>query len=397
MTILVLSPYPIENPRHGGQLRVHNIVKHYRNMGHVVEVAGVLTSMGYPQEDGFLPYPGDEVLMKICDPLHTLQDYATGKLFEEDDRYFSLLENKIKNIPHIIQVEHPWLFGFAKKYANKYKKIKIIYDSHNIEYIMKKEIYATYFGNDKALKIEQMLWDMERCSIQDADAVYCVSKSDLDFIEQNTSKPVLCVQNGVADWRHQPCDIEAAHEIARRQPFALFCGSGHPPNAEGFFRMFGGGFGSLSPEQNLVVVGGVYHLLKNDIRLKKSAKLEEKTIFAQEVSAPVLYGLLNLAHCFVLPITEGGGTNLKTAEALWSGKYIVATSKAMRGFEEFIGSEGVYIADDPGAFKRSLRHVMNLPELEITPEERMRRSKVLWTSCLSPITDFFKRNIEEGR
>jgi hypothetical protein len=32
-----------------------------------------------------------------------------------------------------------------------------------------------------------------------------------------------------------------------------------------------------------------------------------------------LEGLLDGAQCIVLPLTQGGGTNLKTAEALWSG------------------------------------------------------------------------------
>jgi hypothetical protein len=48
----------------------------------------------------------------------------------------------------------------------------------------------------------------------------------------------------------------------------------------------------------------------------------------------------------LLPIFSGSGTNLKTAEALLSHKYIVGTSKSFRGYENFRNEEGVKIIDD---------------------------------------------------
>jgi hypothetical protein len=85
------------------------------------------------------------------------------------------------------------------------------------------------------------------------------------------------------------------------------------------------------------------------------------------------------------PLTQGGGTNLKTAEALWSGKHIVATSIAMRGFENFIGQSGVHIADEPVVFKSKLREVMEMEPLILAEHEVDARRKVLWDFCLAPL------------
>ena len=40
----------------------------------------------------------------------------------------------------------------------------------------------------------------------------------------------------------------------------------------GFFEMFGGGFGSLAPDQSLVIAGAAGYVIASDVRLHQSAK-----------------------------------------------------------------------------------------------------------------------------
>jgi hypothetical protein len=155
----------------------------------------------------------------------------------------------------------------------------------------------------------------------------------------------------------------------------------------GFFDMFGGGFGSLKPDEKLIVAGGAGYSIAGDIRVHQSSKLAEKVIVAGIVSQPCLEGLLDGAHCILLPLTQGGGTNLKTAEALWSGKNIVATSVAMRGFEKFKESTGVQIADNSTDFKRKLRIAMEAALPVLSAEEIEKRKSVLWSGCLKPLVE----------
>ena len=153
----------------------------------------------------------------------------------------------------------------------------------------------------------------------------------------------------------------------------------------GFFELFGGGFGSLKPDEKLVVAGGASYAIAGDPRVHRSAKLAERTTVAGMVSQACLEGLLDQASCIVLPITQGGGTNLKTAEALWSGKHIVATTVAMRGFERFMQAPGLHLADDPASFKQALRRAMSAEPITLSKEEVSARQSVLWQSCLSPL------------
>ena len=104
-----------------------------------------------------------------------------------------------------------------------------------------------------------------------------------------------------------------------------------------------------------------------------------------------LSGLLATAHVLILPITRGGGTNLKTAEALWSGRHVVGTTIAMRGFEDFCSTRGLVIADDPSAFQKAIREAMSSPALQLEAAERQQRSRVLWASTLKDLTSALRK------
>ena len=93
------------------------------------------------------------------------------------------------------------------------------------------------------------------------------------------------------------------------------------------------------------------------------------------------------AHALILPITQGGGTNLKTAEALWSGRRVVATPQAMReASEAFI--------DHAGCIRLRRRHCVSArcagtngraaPSTSMPPTAIRDRS-VLYASTLRPL------------
>lgn len=173
--------------------------------------------------------------------------------------------------------------------------------------------------------------------------------------------------------------------------YTLYCASAHPPNTTGFFDMLGGGFGSLAPDEKLVIVGSVGDAISHDPRLHQSARLSDRMLALGQIERALLDALLDGAHCIIIPMTQGGGTNLKTAEALWAGKHIVTTTLGMRGFERFIGTPGVFVADEPAAFKRALRQVMQLPPLQLTEQQIAERSSVLWQNCLQPLNALIER------
>ena len=386
MRILILCTYPIGNPRHGGQLRVRSIVDSYREAGHDVDVVGVLGSLEYENEKGFLQFPSVINLSHFIENTYLLEDYAIARLFSEDDSHYSNLANKILNKPDIIQFEHPWLFPFAKRYVDE-KNIRplFIYSAHNVEWILKKEIISTVVDAKLAKGVIEQIKIIEEDAISSSDLISCVSESDYKWISSKTNNKVVLAPNGVHEWKHTEEGCRESLKITGHHRYALYCASSHPPNVTGFFEIFGGGFGSLKPDERLVIAGGAGWSIASDRRVHQSAGLAAKTVVAGVVGQQCLNGLLDLAHCIVLPLTQGGGTNLKTAEALWSGKHVVTTSIAMRGFERFIDDPGVYIADNPIDFKQVLRKVMLKDPLVLTKADVNKRSSVLWGSCLKSL------------
>lgn len=400
-SILVLCTYPIANPTHGGQLRVRNIVDKYKSCGIQVEVAGVLGSSQYPAEVGFVACPSVNELAKVIQNPFLMEDYAIGKLFATADGYYGELVKQIKYSPDIIEVEHPWLFEFALRYKREYApQANIIYSSHNVEFQLKFQILSMYLDQNASKIGSELVKEVELYATIHADAVICVSDKDSNWLRARTTKDVVIAPNGVSPWVADNNSHEEAVRISQGHKYALYCASAHPPNMAGFFEMLGGGFGSMNPDQKLVIAGDAGWSIAGDQRVHQSAKLAEKVIVAGRVDKSTLAGLLDSSHCIILPLTHGGGTNLKTAEALWSGKHIVATSLAMRGFESFIGQNGVRVADTSVSFKRAIREVMNSPPLELSSAEFESRLIVTWEHSLKSLSSLvksvFNSNIRGG-
>ena len=386
MNILFLSTYPISKPQHGGQLRVRNIVDQYVKEGNKVKVIGVLGSNSYSSEIGFINFPGEECLATILPNTFLMEDYLIGRLFSNNQNYYDQLASLVPFRPDVVHVEQPWLYEFAEKFVARSAPLaRIIYSSHNIEWQLKQEIISSYFDQSTAEHCGQLVKAVELAAIKGADEVICVSESDALWIGAQSNKNVVLAPNGVKSWDVTDQGRAEAKKITGNYRYALYCASAHPPNMTGFFQMFGGGFGSLKPDEKIVIAGSAGWAIAADKRVHKSAKLAEKVLVAGVVNQPCLDALLDGANCIVLPLTQGGGTNLKTAEALWSRKHIVATTIAMRGFEHFIDAQGVQLADSPDLFKRALRLGMGSKNLTLSDAEINERRSVLWEYCLAPL------------
>ena len=390
MNLLLLCTYPYRDGRHGGQIRVANLVECYQRAGFGVEVAGVLGSANYPGTVGFAAYPGLPALSTVIDNPFLMEDAALAQLFAVDDSYYRQLAGKIKAEPDVIHAEQPWLFGFAQRLmAEKgWNKTKILYGSQNIEHQLKAKILAAHLPGEVAEKYAHRVKQIELDATLKADAVICVSQHDLEWTREQTNTASILAANGVKPWPVTTKGIDGANKISAGRKFALLCASAHPPNMEGFFELLSHGFGSLSLDQYLVIAGSAGPAIVGDARLSASARLADRVVSAGMVDNECLGGLLETAHCLVLPVTQGGGTNLKTAEALWAGRYIVSTTTAMRGFEQFIGSPGVFVSDQPAVFKQNLRLAMAAPPLHLSDEERKKREVVLWSDTLQALPQF---------
>lgn len=90
-----------------------------------------------------------------------------------------------------------------------------------------------------------------------------------------------------------------------------------------------------------------------------------------------------LAHGYLLPIPFGGGTNLKTAEALISEKFVVGTRAAYRGFEQYIDGPGVHVFESPEEMHKLVRHVFAQEPRKTKHSDFLK--PLTWGNCIHPM------------
>lgn len=381
MNTLLLATFPAEHARHGGQHRIANIKETYERLGVSVQNVGIQGSPSYPASAGYVSYP--EKLICSYEKTFLMEDYIIGQLVIKNRDLQSSLRKKIRVQPDIIHVEHPWLVDFANRYRSECKCKLLVYGSANVESECRYSMLRHYFDENSSRSRAELIRRNEIEAARMADIVFAVSKQDYDWYSQYVpSTKIILARNGVNKRKRTLAGKTEFEALQISRKFCMVCGSGYPFNAMGLIKCFSQGFGCLSPDQNLVIVGGMCNSLVDSTEFNEIAGLKRRCIFVPSASEDLLAECLFRAHCVLLPIYEGGGSNLKTAEALLSGKYIIGTSKSFVGYEEYLNCKGIWIEDDPISFVKRIRQVMNLVPLQLDEKEMARREELLWSKVL---------------
>ena len=193
-------------------------------------------------------------------------------------------------------------------------------------------------------KAADMVRQLEVEIIKKADYAIVVSEEEAAFIKSNNNDCVVTVRNNgnghiTHKLRQQTTKINYANDSY------IFIGSAHPPNIEGLTIILHKlKEQSIKSEFVLKIIGSV-GLVRAIIDASQQCLCSNILILGILDVDQLIYEIEN-SKGILLPIFSGGGTNLKTAEALLSHKYIVGTSKSFRGYENFRNEEGVKIIDD---------------------------------------------------
>ena len=388
MKITILSTHPPAGNGNLEQNRLENLIKFLSAAGHEVQACGILNSSDYGKIEGYVDVPCKEKIERYVNNFNSFGDLAIGEIASKDEHYFRKLFDKIILRPDVIVVEGPWLFGFAVKFANILgdTRPRIIYDSHNIEYKLKKSISKNCnFNFEEVRHVSERIEAAELFAIKNASAINAVSQHDASWLKSLADVPVVIAPNGVSDRSCTFSDVSEANIITSRKKFALHALGNHMQHVDDFFEIFSGGVGSLSPEQLLVGIGEAANLISSDVRFKKVPGLSTRYVAAGSASDAQLKGLLTTAALFVLPITTGPDLNISTAEALWTGCSVVTTSIAMRGYENYIGCSGIHVHDNPREFVMKIGELLNSERFIMSAQERSERTRLLWSETLKPI------------
>lgn len=386
--ILGLGTFPSVKPIHGGQRRAAAFRTFYRTIGIEYVYTCIYDRDHYAPE---LVGPHDIPLLvseSAEGPVSLIGDILAGRQGATNEASFHQFLSLIEELkPDALQLEQPFMWPLAKRLRDELgaQTLPLIYSSYNVEAPLKDAILISGgVASDLRRHICDGIEQMEAEACREAALVVCVTAAERShYLHYCPANNIIVVPNGVDRPPRVIEDTARCREIFQGRPFAFMVGSAYPPNIEGLCRyVFSDGAFMVPPVKSIAVCGGVCGgiLTHSSYQRFLTANSRRVELFP-EIEDSELWAVKAACHVVALPIDTGGGSNLKTAEALALGKWIVATTVAMRGYESFMGAEGLIIANDNASFRRAIAQTLRSPPLAISEASRRAREAVYWDRC----------------
>jgi glycosyltransferase involved in cell wall biosynthesis len=387
--VLGLGTYPAVKPVHGGQRRVTAFRRFYETIGIEYVYACIYDGNHYaPPFVGPYDIPLDASSPADA-PIPLIGDWVSGQQGALHTLSFEHFRNVVEQLkPDALQLEQPFMWPLVRRLreAQGGRRLPLIYSSHNVEAPLKDAILSSagvpsHVRRRICESVEQVEADICRA----AALIVCVSAGEREHYLQNHASPqeVIVVPNGVDRPPAIIDDYAPMRAVFEGRPFMFMVGSAYPPNIDGFcnYVVKDGAF-MMPPVKSLAVCGGmsegiIDHPSYKRFQAANSARIQ----FFPRIEDAELWALMSSSHGALLPLDTGRGSNLKTAEALVLGKWVVATSVAMRGFEAFLDSEGLILADDSVAFRQAIATALRSPPLVISGKSKKAREGLYWDCC----------------
>ena len=377
--ILVLSTYSSYPPRGGGQHRLYNIYSRLAKKFDVRICSIVDSNKSY---ENLLLVNG---LHQICipqSPEHAklqwdeqnklgknLYDCCMIDLVEKSPQYIDEVKKQMTE-SDIIIFSHPYLFPLAK-YINNHSKV--IYEAHNVEYLLKKIYLNNYDWNTK-------LFSNEKKCCEYSNLIFTTSgedKTNLLEIFNLDPKKIAVAPNGVDTQQIQYifhnekitqkklCNLKNTHTI-------LFVGSWHPPNLEALKFIIKDLLSKLN-NTKLLLVGSI-----EGNYLSEVGKLPDNVLAFGVVSELEKYEIYKLADIAINPMFSGSGTNLKMLDYFSAGIPVVTTETGARGLTIEHNKEAIICS--PETMLQSILQLMDDQQLQ---DKLRKNARVLVESTYS--------------
>jgi glycosyltransferase involved in cell wall biosynthesis len=148
--------------------------------------------------------------------------------------------------------------------------------------------------------------------------------------------------------------------------------------------VFDNGAFFVPPVKSIAICGGWSEPVFNHFAYQKflAAHFARAQFFPQIEDAE-LWAIKHACHGVFLPLRSGGGSNLKTGEALALGKWVIATTVALRGYESMRSAKGLIIADDPSSFRRAMAETLSRPGFQLSEADWAARDGLFWDRCFA--------------
>jgi glycosyltransferase involved in cell wall biosynthesis len=394
--LLILTTYPFAMPLQGGQVRIANIARIYAEAGFAVQpvsvyaeesaadIADAARDVPFPADSPFRHYRGK--------PQPRLNDLLTGRFAAEDEAAYARICALIQAPPDVIHLEQPWLLPLVERLVREGPAAgaRLVYGSQNVEWRLMQQVLQHVragIGAEDAADADAAIEDiraLEERACTQADLVLACSEADQAVLAGMGARCCILAGNGIA---REEVHARLVRKWQRRLPgrFALFVSSSHPPNITGFVECLGTSLAFLPPDRAICIAGGVGRHIAPALEKGRWRDVNKGRLrILGFLDAADLAAVKSLAHVFILPIREGGGSNIKAAEALYSGKYVLGTRVGLRGFESIMARlDGVRVEDGASGFRSTLTQLLDQPPLRPDPGLAPLRDTLLWQNTLA--------------
>lgn len=402
--ILILTTYPFARPLHGGQLRAANLAAAYRAGGfavqalavyqeeHYADVAGA-DDVAFPRHSPFRRYRG--TAMPFVD------DLLSGPFAAADaaDGGYRQVRSRLLAPPDVIHLEQPWLLPLVERLLREpgFERCRLTYGSQNVEWELKRQILESYaVPGSEAVVAEIRALEARACAR--ADLVLAVAEADLAALKAMGARDCLLARNGISAVTPTPQALTRWRRQFDGLRYALFVGSAHPPNISGFLDVVGPSLAFLPPDRAICIAGGVGPHIESKRELVRWSLVNARRLRVLGIlSDDDLAAVKALAHAYILPIREGSGSNIKTAEALHSGKPVVGTAVSFRGYEKAARElANVFVEDDAIGFRRRVAVLLESEPRPPVPGQAALRDALLWENTLAGVPAAVKQIVGSG-
>jgi glycosyltransferase involved in cell wall biosynthesis len=353
--ITVVSSYSFYPPRGGGQNRIFYL---YKEIAKKIRVEIVCLVDG-SQQYGSLEVAPNLIQIKIPksyehgtaelemkqDAGISITDIALISLYEKTPLLIEALRESLSTSDLVI-CSHPFVFPLVEEFST----IPIVHESHNVEFLLKKEMLLGTVGNKELMAALQKA--EKRACLESVLTTVCAEADGKKFqdLYGYDSASSLEVPNGVdlasvtylSSKERNELKVELGIESSK---IAIFIGSWHQPNINAIVEI--SKLAKRLDEYYFLIVGNAANYFK-DIKLPNNIKLigfvtdEEKQLY------------LNVSDVALNPMLEGSGTNLKMLDYMASGVPVVTTKIGARGLNI---PEGLLVVSSIDDFERAISKV----------------------------------------
>ena len=263
---------------------------------------------------------------------------VTKYLHKKELKNFNDQVKKLSSKSDLVILDH---FSTSPFIEDIVGNVPIVYNSHNAEIIMMKQLYP----NDNF--VNEIIEKMERLAVSSSVAMTYCSKKDFEEIKDHYKS----VPN---DSMHIPNGTELRDKINYKKRMQsnniIFLGSNHPPNNLAANKIIN--IAKAVPEYNFVIIGGAGNDLDKN-------NLPENMTTVGFISDSELDLFLSDSFGFINPMDFGSGTHLKMTKALSYGIPIITSAMGARGFSQIEIDDSMILAESLEDFIIAIRALSN--------------------------------------